>query len=41
MKRIAGLLFNMFSGKEITTNAFEGTFGNMATLIWTGGSILF
>ncbi len=40
MKWITGLLFNMFSGKEITTNACEGTFGNMGTLIRSGRSIL-
>ena len=41
MKWITGLLCNMFSGKEITTNACEGTFGNMGTLIRSGRSILF
>ena len=41
MKWITGLLYNMFSGKEITTNACEGTFGNMGTLIRSGRSILF
>lgn len=40
MKWITGLLYNMFSGKEITTNACEGTFGNMGTLIRSGRSIL-
>jgi hypothetical protein len=30
----------MFSGKGITTNACEGTFGNMGTLIRSGRSIL-
>ena len=29
MKWITDLLYSMFSGKEITTNACEGTFGNM------------
>ena len=37
---ITGLLQAMFSGKEITTNACEGTFGNMGTLIRSGKSIL-
>ena len=40
MKWITGLLHNMFSGKEITTNACEGVFGNMGTLIRSGRSIL-
>ena len=40
MKWITGLLYRMFSGKEITTNACEGTFGNMGTLIRSGRSIL-
>ncbi len=40
MKWITGLLCRMFSGKEITTNACEGTFGNMGTLIRSGRSIL-
>ena len=40
MKWITGLLQKMFSGKEITTNACEGTFGNMGTLIRSGRSIL-
>ena len=40
MKWITGLLYNMFLGKEITTNACEGTFGNMDTLIRSGRSIL-
>lgn len=30
----------MFSGKEITTNYCEGTFGNMGTMIRSGRSIL-
>ena len=30
----------MFSGREITTNACEGTFGNMGTLIRSGRSIV-
>ena len=34
------LLAVMFSGREITTNACEGTFGNMGTLIRSGRSIL-
>ena len=40
MQWIIGLLSNVFSGKEITTNACEGTFGNMGTLIRSGRSIL-
>ncbi|MCL4359104.1 MAG: WYL domain-containing protein [Candidatus Thermoplasmatota archaeon] len=40
MKWITDLLYNIFSGKEITTNACEGTFGNMGTLIRSGRSIL-
>ena len=40
MKWITRLLWKMFSGKEITTNACEGTFGNMGTLIRSGRSIL-
>ena len=30
----------MFSGKEITTNACEGTFGNMGTLVRSRRSIV-
>lgn len=37
---IMDLLDRIFSGKEITTNACEGTFGNMGTLIRSGRSIL-
>jgi hypothetical protein len=37
---IIGLLAQIFKGKEITTNACEGTFGNMGTLIRSGRSIL-
>ena len=33
------LLARMFSGREITTNACEGTFGNMGTLIRSGRSV--
>ena len=33
MKRITGLLYNMLSGKETTTNECDGTFGNMDTFI--------
>ncbi|MHB8561624.1 MAG: recombinase family protein [Thermoplasmataceae archaeon] len=40
MKWITLLLQKMFSGKEITTNACEGTFGNMGTLIRSRRSIL-
>ena len=34
------LLARMFSGREITTNTCEGTFGNMGTLIRSGRSIV-
>ena len=39
-KWITGLLYSMFSGNEIKTNACKGTFGNMGTLIGSGRSIL-
>ena len=34
------LLSKIFNGREITTNACEGTFGNMGTLIRSGRSIV-
>ncbi len=37
---VIGLMKRLFTGKEITTNACEGTFGNMGTLIRSGKSIL-
>jgi hypothetical protein len=37
---VIGLMKRLFIGKEITTNACEGTFGNMGTLIRSGKSIL-
>ena len=40
LKWITDLLYNRFSGKEIITNACEGTFGSMGTLIRSGRSIL-
>ncbi|MGC8618603.1 MAG: hypothetical protein ACP5UZ_07735 [Thermoplasmata archaeon] len=36
---MVGLLARMFSGREITTNACEGTFGITGTLIRSGRSI--
>ncbi len=40
MRWITDPLQKMFSGKEITTNTCEGTFGNMGTLIRSGRSIV-
>ena len=37
---MVGFLSSIFSGREITTNACEGTFGNMGTLIRSGRSIV-
>ena len=37
---MVGFLSRIFSGREITTNACEGTFWNMGTLIRSGRSIV-
>ena len=37
---MVGFLSRIFNGREITTNACEGTFGNMGTLIRSGRSIV-